>query len=44
MAPWWRLLGLVILGGVLLAGCKPQPLDLVVLHTNDVLGFTEQAT
>ena len=31
---------------LLLTACSitPQPLDLIVLHTNDVLGFTEPAT
>ena len=47
----WALLGLA--GAVVLAGCSPgalpkstptpilQPIDLVLLHTNDTVGYTE---
>ncbi len=47
----WALLGLA--GAVVLAGCSsvalsnppptatPQPFDLVLLHTNDTVGYTE---
>jgi len=43
------LVPLLALTVLLLSGCsviapKPQPLDLVVLHTNDTFGFTKPAT
>jgi len=46
---WRALPGLLAVALLLLSGCsalapKPQPLDLVLLHTNDMLGFTKPAT
>lgn len=46
---WTVLLLVLALAAFFLSACgapapKPEPLDLLVLHTNDVLGFTEQAT
>ena len=40
---------LLVAAATLLSACgalerKPQPLDVVVLHTNDTLGFTRPAT